>query len=656
MPIICTRAAASSRFNGHLSAAPGQIRSYLRARLSQTFTTPGRYTWYVPEGVTSISVLAVGAGGGGGGLSLNPAYTTQSINGGGGGGYAYMYNYPVTPGTGYTIQVGAGGGTAERLGTAFWDTADDGIRSDNAEYSTTKGSGGIASWFANASVCRGGGGMNGNSSLSSGSLTFTGNAFGGYYTLGAGLSGGGMHGGMGANVYAITSGSYKIGGGGGAGSAANPNDSTGRGSFDGMSRGAGASGGGAGGGGGFRNGRTASDGTASIPLGPGAWQAFQSSYAIWPSITPTPDPNVAWIFRTYTATVAGTYTMKATADNKADIFVNNVLITTVENNFNVNDPPAVSFTLGVGTHVIKIHAINTESYSGVAVGIYNPSGTLVWNTRSTRTAFLSGYYGVTPGGQGGGIGLEGISYDSGSGGAGGAGLDAALGVDTSGANVLLYGGTIYDGVSSLYTKTSGFWGTFQNTYAVWPTPYDEVGSFTIYREFTAAATGTYYVNVTADNHANVIIDNSVVASADDNFNSTPTNVAVTLSSGLHVIQLNVKNNDFVAGIAMTITNSANVIVWDTASTRNVVPTGSRYLTTSGGKGGSGGAAGKGALTGWLGTPIGSGNYGGGGGGAGTSSSGFASLGGQPGAHGAVRIMWEIGSAYPNTNTATYYGA
>ena len=647
MPIICTRAAASIRFNGHLGAAEGQVHSYLRARLLQTFTTPGRYTWIVPAGVTSISVMAVGAGGKGGTTPLST--TILGVNGGGGGGYAYMYNYPVTPGDTYTVQVGAGGGTAERLGTVYWDTADDGIRSDNAEYSTTKGSGGIASWFGNASLCRGGGGMNGNTSPSVSGITFTANAYGGYYTVGSGAVGGGMHGGMGGNVWTTSTGTIKIGGGGGAGSAVDANDSTGRGSFDGMSRGAGSSGGGGGGGAGFRNGSQASAGGASAATGDASWQSFQSAYAIWPSTTPTPDPNVAWIFRTYTATVAGTYTMKATADNSADIYVDNVFIMSAEN-FNVNTPTAVSFTLGVGTHVIKIHAVNTESYAGVAVAIYNPSNTLVWDTMSTRSAYLSGYYGVTPGGQGGGIGLEGISYGPGA----AAGLDAALGVDTSGANVLLYGGSIYDGVSSLYTKTSGYWGTFQNTYAVWPTPYDEVGSFTIFREFTANASGTYYVNVTADNHANVIIDNSLVASADDNFNSTPTNVAVTLSSGLHVIQLNVKNDDVIAGVAMTITNSANVVVWDTASTRNIVPTGSRYYTSSGGRGGSGGAAGKGALTGWLGTPAGAGNYGGGGGGGLTSSNGFSGGGGQPGAHGAVRIMWEPGSAYPNTNTATYY--
>jgi hypothetical protein len=124
---------------------------------------------------------------------------------------------------------------------------------------------------------------------------------------------------------------------------------------------------------------------------------------------------------------------------------------------------------------------------------------------------------------------------------------------------------------------------------------------------------------------------------------------------MHVIRMHVKNNDNVCGIAVTITDSTDTtVLWDTASTANSIPTGS-YTITSGGGAGSGGYAGKGALTGWLGTPIGSGNYGGGGGGAGTSASGFAALGGQPGAHGAVRIMWETGSAYPNTNTATYYG-
>lgn len=653
MPIICTRAAASTRFNGHLGAAQGQQHSYLRARLLQTFTTPGRYTWIVPEGVTSISVMAVGAGGKGGTIPLSS--TIVGVNGGGGGGYAYMYNYPVTPGETYTVQVGCGGGTTERLGTPYWDTADDGIRSDRADYSTTKGSGGIASWFANAAVCRGGGGMNGNTSTAVGSITFTGNAYGGYYTLGPGISGGGMHGGMGGNVWTTTTGTIKIGGGGGAGSAVDENDSTGMGSFDGMSRGAGTSGGGGGGGAGFRNGSSASSGAVVRVQDFASWLTFQNNYAVWPSLQPASGAaaanTVALIFRTFTAATTGTYSLKATADNSADVYIDGVLITSVSENFNTV-PTAVTFSLTAGTHMIKIRAYNSESVAGVAVAIYNPSNALIWDTYSTRNAYLSGYYGVTPGGQGGGIGLQGIIATSG--GSGIVGTDARNGIDTSGTGQLLVGGTTYDGVSNVYARTSGFWSTWMNTYAVWPTLYNEVESYVIYREFTAPTTGTYNIRAAADNHANVFIDNTLVTSGDDNFNTTPSPVSVTLTAGLHVIRLNVKNDDNVCGVAVTITDSTDTtLLWDTLSTANTIPTGT-YRITSGGGAGSGGYAGKGSLTGWLGTVTNSGNYGGGGGGGLTSANGFSGGGGQPGAHGAVRIMWEPGSSYPNTNTATYY--
>lgn len=640
MPIMSTRGAASARFSNHL-VATNQAHTYLQARLSQTFTTPGRYTWVVPEGVTSITVLAVGGGGAGGTIS---SYVTVSpVNGGGGGGYAYMYNYSVTPGDTYTVQVGCGGGTPERLGTAYWDAQDDGIRYDKAGY-TTAGRGGIASWFGSRSICRGGGGMSGNSSPTiSGTLYFTGNAYGGYYTLGAGISGGGMHGGMAANVYTTSTGIMKIGGGGGAGSAVDENDSTGRGSFDGMSMSAGTSGGGAGGGAGFWNGQQAASGVLTSLDYKTEWLDFQNAYAVWPSTQPASGAAAAntsaLIFRKYTATYTGTFYIKATADNSADIYIDGVYITAAEN-YNVV-PTAVAITLTAGVHIIKIRAYNSESLAGVAVALYNSSNILVWDTVSTRNAYLEGYYGVTPGGQGGGIGLTGIVSTSA--GSGIVGLDAGNGIDTSGENFLSVGGTKYDGVSGLYAKTSGYWATFQYNYAVWPTPYDEVDSFVIYREFVAASTGTYYVRVTADNHANIFINNSFVTSADDNFISVPTPVTVTLNAGLNVIRMNVKNDDNVAGVAMTITDSTGTLVWDTRSTKDTIPSGS-YKITSGGTAGSGGASGKGALTGFTASStINYGSFGGGGGGQGGI-----------GAHGAVRIMWEPGSSYPGTNTADFY--
>ena len=58
---------------------------------SQSYTTAGTYSWVAPTGVTSVSVVAVG----GGGTS-------------GGGALGYKNNITVSPGTGYTVVVGAG--------------------------------------------------------------------------------------------------------------------------------------------------------------------------------------------------------------------------------------------------------------------------------------------------------------------------------------------------------------------------------------------------------------------------------------------------------------------------------------------------------------------------------------------------------------------
>ena len=71
------------------------------AHSSQSYVTPGTYTWKAPTGVTKVSIVAVGAGGGGG--------SAVDSGGGGGGGLGYLNNYSVTPGNCYTVVVGSGG-------------------------------------------------------------------------------------------------------------------------------------------------------------------------------------------------------------------------------------------------------------------------------------------------------------------------------------------------------------------------------------------------------------------------------------------------------------------------------------------------------------------------------------------------------------------
>lgn len=68
------------------------------------YTVPGTYSFVVPAGVTSISVLGIGGGAGG------AAGTSASGgNGGAGGGLAYRNNIAVTPGETLNLHVGAGG-------------------------------------------------------------------------------------------------------------------------------------------------------------------------------------------------------------------------------------------------------------------------------------------------------------------------------------------------------------------------------------------------------------------------------------------------------------------------------------------------------------------------------------------------------------------
>ncbi|MFT3793931.1 choice-of-anchor D domain-containing protein [Flavobacterium sp.] len=79
--------------------------TFLNYGQTQTYSTPGTYTFTVPTGVTSITVEAWGAGGKGGSRSSSSTYAT---GGGGGGAYARRAAIAVTAGATYTVVVGAG--------------------------------------------------------------------------------------------------------------------------------------------------------------------------------------------------------------------------------------------------------------------------------------------------------------------------------------------------------------------------------------------------------------------------------------------------------------------------------------------------------------------------------------------------------------------
>ena len=85
------------------------------------YNIAGNYIWTCPDGITQISVVAVGGGGSGGNRSNSDQYIGSS--GGGGGGLIWVNNITVVPGNNYIIEVGHGGqGSTDGIGHDGGDT------------------------------------------------------------------------------------------------------------------------------------------------------------------------------------------------------------------------------------------------------------------------------------------------------------------------------------------------------------------------------------------------------------------------------------------------------------------------------------------------------------------------------------------------------
>ncbi len=202
-------------------------RSYSQTNITNTYSTPGTYSFTVPYGVTTITVELWGGGGAGGGATTTTQiFTTTTSRGGGGGGGAYrkVVLSGLTAGTTYSLTVGAGG-------TAV--LGDDGNDGGNSIFNTVQianggkggttvsngngsgGAGGAAGTYkggngASATPLGSGGGGGGAGSSAAGSN-------GAVTTGGSGGSGGGGKGGDGKNSNNDGSDGAALGGGGGGG-------------------------------------------------------------------------------------------------------------------------------------------------------------------------------------------------------------------------------------------------------------------------------------------------------------------------------------------------------------------------------------------------------------------------------------------------------
>jgi hypothetical protein len=244
-------------------------------KTTESFTS-GTSTWTCPAGVTQIELLVVAGGGGGGGTQETPAG-----GGGGAGGLIYRPSLSVTPGTSYTVTVGAGGtgGIGRAVGGSGGNSVFDTITAIGgggggffSGLSTTGGSGGGAAWRGTLSTGSVGTANQGNTGGSVVQLASLQGAAGGGGAGSPGSNSIDRHGGGGGNGLPFDISGvmtyYAGGGGGGAGAG----DTT----FH--SPGAGGLGGGGAGGTASDTGSNGSNGTANTGGGGGGAGGSRPTY------------------------------------------------------------------------------------------------------------------------------------------------------------------------------------------------------------------------------------------------------------------------------------------------------------------------------------------------------------------------------------------
>lgn len=195
------RVYANNRFGPSTPSSASNSVTPVLPTGQQAYTSAGTYSFVVPSGVTSVSVVTVGAGASGQQGSWG--------NGGGAGNLRYVNNIAVTPGETLAVQVGAGGVSSSGA-NYFWQARG---QSSYLQRSSTllvsAAGGGPGSGCSGTSVGTGGnGGFTGQAGAGAGGYAGDGGSLtggaggnggnrsetcdGSYYTLYPGGSGGGV--------------------------------------------------------------------------------------------------------------------------------------------------------------------------------------------------------------------------------------------------------------------------------------------------------------------------------------------------------------------------------------------------------------------------------------------------------------------------------
>ena len=339
---------------------------------SVTFDSSG--TWICPAGVTSVSAECWGGGGpGGNGTGFR---IFSGIGGGGAGGAYARSTISVTPGTSYTVTVGA---------------------------QLASGSNGNPSWFGSASTVFAEGGAKGNS----GTATIASNNFGTGGT-GSKSSSIGTVTFQGGNGFSTNNAAQSAGGGGSAGNASNGNSATSK------TGAAAVTGGGAGGNGASTANNGGTGGSAPGGGGGGAWSRSPSTQggglgAPGQVILTYCNPATA-VSSTSTGSGSGTISWTAPAsydntNNETIVFLKNGSAITVgspSNNISTytantvfgsgtayeNDAGAYCIYKGDGTSVIVTGITNGATYYALVLNTNSINGSTVYSTGATTNGVL----------------------------------------------------------------------------------------------------------------------------------------------------------------------------------------------------------------------------------------------------------------------------
>lgn len=164
-----------------------------------------------------------------------------------------------------------------------------------------------------------------------------------------------------------------------------------------------------------------------------AWSSFMNDYAVWVNPDGVSPINVeSTIIRYVNITTAGTYTFQAECDNYLQLYIDDVNIINTSDYSSYYATSATRY-LTAGQHTIRMKVSNWGGPAGVAVALFNPTGTQIWNTRSVLNPNTFSYW--FRGGQGGNTYGDGRYVYSAPGGGGGASV-----VFLNGRLILVAGG------------------------------------------------------------------------------------------------------------------------------------------------------------------------------------------------------------------------